>query len=78
MKSPHYDTYFFEVQTRGGIKMFHELGRGEYGSLIASSCLFPRYRIGDLIRCMGKGYFRVIGRERRFALLRHLLDTSFR
>jgi len=75
---PNYDTYFFEVQTRGGIKMLHELGRGEYGSVIISSCLFPRYRIGDLIRCMGQGYFRVIGRERRFALLRHLLDTAFR
>jgi len=75
---PNYDTYFFEVQTRGGIKMLHELGRGEYGSVIISSCLVPRYRIGDVIRCMDKGYFRVIGRERRFALLRHLLDAAFR
>lgn len=75
---PNYDTYFFEVQTRGGIKMLYELSQGEYGSVIISSCLFPRYRIGDLIRCMGEGYFRVIGRERRFALLRHILDTAFR
>ena len=75
---PNYDTYFFEVQTRGGVKMLHELGRGQSGSLIVSSCLFPRYKIGDLIWCLGKGYFRVIGRERRFALLRHFIDTAFR
>lgn len=75
---PNYDTYFFEVQTGRGVKMLHELRRGEYGSVIVSSCLVPRYRIGDVIRCMEQGYFRVIGRERRFALLRHLLDTAFR
>lgn len=75
---PNYDTYFFEVQTGKGIKMLHELQPGEYGSIIISSCLVPRYRIGDVIRCMDKGYFRVIGRERRFALLRHVLDTAFR
>ena len=75
---PNYDYYFFEVQTGKGIRMLHELQPGEYGSIIISSCLFPRYRIGDVIRCMAKGYFRVIGRERRFALLRHVLDTAFR
>lgn len=75
---PNYDTYFFEVQTGKGVKMLHELQPGEYGSIIISSCLAPRYRIGDVIRCMEQGYFRVIGRERRFALLRHLLDTAFR
>ncbi|MDY6907464.1 MAG: GH3 auxin-responsive promoter family protein [Chloroflexota bacterium] len=75
---PNYDTYFFEVQTRGGIKMLHELGRHHYGTLIVSSCLFPRYRIGDLIMCMGNGYFCVIGRERPLALARYLLDTAFR
>ena len=71
---PNYDTYLFEVETRKGIKMLHELGRGEYGSLVISSCLFPRYKIGDIIRCEDKGYFRVIGRERPFAFLRHMFD----
>ena len=75
---PNYDTYFFEVKTGGRVKMLHELGRYQYGTLIVSSCLFPRYRIGDLIWCLGKGYYRVIGRERRFPLLRHLFDTAFR
>ena len=75
---PNYDTYFFEVMTGRSIKMLHELRRYEYGAIIVSSCLFPRYRIGDLIWCMGNGYYRVIGRERRFPLLRHLFDTAFR
>ena len=70
---PNYDTYFFEVETGRGVRLLHDLRRGEYGSLIISSCLLPRYKIGDLIRCEGKGYFRVIGREKRFALARHLL-----
>jgi hypothetical protein len=39
----------FEVATGKGMKMLHELKRGEWGSLILSSCMFPRYEIGDLI-----------------------------
>lgn len=72
--APNYDTYFFEVETRRGIKMLHQLERGEYGSLIISSCLFPRYKIGDLIRCVGEHYYYVIGREKRFAVLKHFLE----
>ena len=71
---PNYDTYFFEVETKKGIKMLYDLKRGEYGSLIISSCLFPRYKIGDLIRCAGGNYYSVIGRERRLARLRYLFS----
>jgi hypothetical protein len=71
--TPNYDAYFFEVATISGIKMLHELKRGEWGSLIVSSCMFPRYEIGDLIESVGKNYFRVFGRKKPLTLLEHRL-----
>jgi hypothetical protein len=71
--SPNYDTYLFEVETGRGVRLLHELERGEWGRLIISSCLFPRYDIGDMIEAMGKGYFRVFGRATRLTLLEHRL-----
>ena len=56
-----------------GTKMLHELKRGDWGRLIISSCLFPRYDIGDLVEAMGKNYFRVIGRAKPMILLEHRL-----
>jgi hypothetical protein len=75
--SPNYDNYFFEVETAGGVKMLHELKRGEWGKLIVSSCMFPRYDIGDLIEAAGKNYFRVFGRDRRLARVEHRLYMLF-
>lgn len=71
--TPNYDTYFFEVETSKGVKMLHELNRGEWGSLIVSSCMLPRYRIGDLIESAGKNYFRIFGRDRASIRLEHRL-----
>ena len=71
--SPNYDTYYFEVETGKGTKMLHELERGEWGRLIISSCLFPRYDIGDMIEAMGKNYFRVFGRTKTLTILEHRL-----
>ncbi len=70
--TPNFDTYFFEVRMHGGVKMLHEMRRGEWGSIIISSCLFPRYEIGDLVECMGLGYYRVFGRKKLWPLLEHL------
>jgi hypothetical protein len=75
--SPNYDTYLFEVETSQGVKMLHELKRGEWGKLIISSCLFPRYQIGDLIEAAGKGYFRIIGRDRLLTRMEHRLYRVF-
>jgi hypothetical protein len=75
--TPNYDKYFFEVETGQGIKMLHELKRGEWGSLIVSSCMFPRYEIGDLVESAGKNYFRVIGRDNLLTLLEHMLYRLF-
>ena len=60
---PNYDLFLFEVQTGSGIKMLHEMKNGETGSLVVSTPILPRYRIGDLILAMSKPYFRCIGRE---------------
>jgi hypothetical protein len=61
--SPFYDYMFFEIQTINGIKQLHEMYPGEVGSLIVSTPVFPRYRIGDLILAFEPPYFRCIGRE---------------
>jgi len=75
--TPNYDKYFFEVKTGQGIRMLHELKRGEWGKLIISSCMFPRYDIGDMIEAAGKNYFRVFGRHGTLTLLEHRLYRLF-
>lgn len=70
---PNYDTYFFEVKTGGGYKMLHELRRGEWGRLIISTAMLPRYDIGDLIEGMSKNYFRVFGRARLRTIAEHVM-----
>ncbi|MCW4023641.1 MAG: GH3 auxin-responsive promoter family protein [Candidatus Bathyarchaeota archaeon] len=71
--SPNYDAYLFEVTTGRGVKMLYELKRGEWGRLVISSCMFPRYEIGDMIESAGKNYFRVFGRNKPLVLLEHRL-----
>lgn len=60
---PNYDLFFFEVHTRSGIKLLHEMRPGEMGGLVVSTPVLPRYRIGDLIMAFQPPYFRCIGRE---------------
>ena len=76
---PNYDQFFFEVETRSGIKMMHEMRPGEMGGLIVSTPILPRYRIGDLILAFRPPYFRCIGREQWWTSLRYAWDelTSF-
>jgi len=57
--------------------MLHELKRGEWGKLIISSCMFPRYDIGDIIEAAGKNYFRVIGRNTILTILEQRLYRLF-
>ena len=61
---PNYDQFFFEVQTRQGIKLLHEMKRWELGSLIVSTPVLARYKIGDMILAIRPPYFRCIGRDR--------------
>jgi hypothetical protein len=72
---PNYDLYVFEVlMSDGQVKMLHQMRPGEYGSLIVSTPVLPRYRIGDLVRAFDPPYFRCIGREGRLTKLRYWLD----
>jgi hypothetical protein len=70
---PNYDLYYFEVRAGEDVKMLYELRRGEWGRLIVSTPLFPRYEIGDLVEAMGNNYFRVFGRDRPATALEHRL-----
>jgi hypothetical protein len=71
---PNYDLFLFETQTRQDIKMMHEMHPGETGSLVVSTPILPRYKIGDLIRAFKHPYFRCIGRDRPLTRLRYLWD----
>ena len=75
--TPNYDSYVFEVATAKGIKMLHELKRGEWGKLIVSSCMLPRYDIGDLIEAAGKNYYRIFGRNNSLTVVEHKLYRAF-
>lgn len=68
---PNYDYYVLEVETRNGPKMLYELKKGERGSLVVSSCLFPRYRIGDIIKSFGGSAFTCLGREADFNVMKY-------
>ena len=71
---PNYDLFFFEVKTRTGIKMLHEMGPGEMGELIVSTPILPRYRIGDSILAFEPPYYRCIGRAEWWTPLRYAWD----
>jgi hypothetical protein len=73
---PNYDLFFFEVQTRSGIKMLHEMKHGEMGNLIVSTPILPRYKIGDLIRAFRAPYFRCIGRDKWWTSIAYAWDEA--
>ncbi len=75
--TPNYDAYFFEVDTGKHVRPLHTLKRGEWGSLIISSCMLPRYDIGDMVEATGKNYFRIFGRRSIATLLEHRLYRLF-
>jgi hypothetical protein len=75
--TPNYDGYVFEVAMGKKVKPLHELKRGEWGRLIISSCMLPRYDIGDMVEAAGKNYFRIFGRRSTATLLEHRLYRLF-
>ena len=76
---PNYDQFFFEVETGSGIKMMHEMKPGEMGSLVVSTPILARYKIGDKILAMQPPYFRCIGRDQWLTPLHYAWDefTTF-
>jgi len=75
---PNYDLFFFEVSTKRGVLQLHEMRPGETGALIVSTPILPRYRIGDVILAFDWPYFRCIGREGRWTLVRYYWDQVSR
>lgn len=75
--TPNYDAYFFEVDMGKKVKPLQELKRGEWGKLIISSCMLPRYDIGDMVEAAGNNYFRIFGRRNTKTLLEHRLYRAF-
>ncbi|TEU16118.1 MAG: hypothetical protein E3J21_11505 [Anaerolineales bacterium] len=57
-----------------GLKMLHEMRPGEMGSLIVSTPILARYKIGDLILAFRPPYFRCIGRDRWWTPWRYAWD----
>ena len=72
--TPNYDLFFFEVANRSGFKMLHEMRPGELGSLVVSTPILARYKIGDLILAFEPPYFRCIGRDQPWTPLRYAWD----
>jgi hypothetical protein len=70
---PNYDAFVFEAITRDGPRSLREMRPREFGRMIVSTPMFPRYDIGDLVEAEGKGYFRIIGRARTRSVLEHQL-----
>jgi hypothetical protein len=60
---PNYDLFLLEVQSGSGVKMLYEMRPGQQGSLIVSTPILARYKIGDLILAFQPPYFRCIGRD---------------
>jgi hypothetical protein len=71
---PNYDLFLFEVQTRSGVKMLHEMRAGEMGNLVVSTPILPRYAIGDRILALRPPYYRCIGRDEWWTPLRYVWD----
>jgi hypothetical protein len=74
--TPNYDLFYFEVVTKQGVKPLSELRPGEYGSMVVSTSVFPRYRLGDVIVAGKAPYFRCIGREGKFTRMRYWWDSA--
>ncbi|MGD8397999.1 MAG: GH3 auxin-responsive promoter family protein [Anaerolineae bacterium] len=71
---PNYDLFFLEVETRSGIKMLHDMRPGEMGSLVVSTPVLARYKIGDRILAVRPPYYRCIGRDKWWTPLRYVWD----
>jgi hypothetical protein len=54
--------------------MLHQMRPGELGSLVVSTPILPRYKIGDQILALRPPYFRCIGRDRWWTPLRYAWD----
>lgn len=70
-------TCFFELETAKTIKPLSRVVPGESGSLIVSSEVFPRYRIGDFVLCDPNGRLQVLGKDGRTTRFGYYLHHLF-
>lgn len=70
-------TCFFELEIAKIIKPLSQTVPGESGSLIVSSEVFPRYRIGDFVLCHPNGQLQVLGKDGRTTRLGYYLHHLF-
>jgi hypothetical protein len=68
---PNYDLFLFEVQTGSGMKLLHEMQPGEQGSLVVTTPILARYKIGDRVLALRPPYFRCIGRDEWWTPLKY-------
>jgi hypothetical protein len=61
---PNYDLYFYEIETEAGVKPLDSMTVGETGSLIVSSSVLPRLKVGDIIQCMEPNKFIILARDK--------------
>jgi hypothetical protein len=73
---PNYDLYFYEIQTKDDTKPLYSMRPEETGSLVVSTPVLPRYRIGDVIKCISPNKFVVMGREKSLGKLKYNMFTS--
>jgi len=69
--------YFFEIDTGKGTFPLSKARCGETGSLIVSTPVFPRYRIGDFLLHLGEGNWQVLGKDGRTTRLGYYLKHMF-
>lgn len=70
-------TCFFELEIAKIIKPLSRTVPGESGTLIVSSEVFPRYRIGDFVLCHPNGRLQVLGKDGRTTRLGYYLHHLF-
>lgn len=70
-------TCFFELEIAKIIKPLSCTVPGESGSLIVSSEVFPRYRIGDFVLCHPNGRLQVLGKDGRTTRFGYYLHHLF-
>jgi hypothetical protein len=70
-------TCYFELETAKIIKPLFRAVAGESGSLIVSSEVFPRYRIGDFVLCHTNSRLQVLGKDGRTTRFGYYLHHLF-
>jgi len=75
---PNFDLCVLEAETKRGFRLLCDLEKGESGSLIVSSALAPRLRVGLVTKSLGGMAYTIVKRECGPARLRTALRDVIR